>query len=191
MPLKSSTDDLAPVDEKAGAILDPAAEEIERENNARFYTIDPDEERKVVRKLDMVIMPLMVLVYFFQCRSFPLSWSLTASGARRLHETDLDKQSINQAAIFGLRDDLSLTGLEFSWAVSLFYVGQLVSEWPAMFLLSRLPITIYVGVTIVIWGGVNMCMAVVHNFQGLAAARFFLGFAEGKNFYLYQSNYAC
>lgn len=49
-----------------------------------------------------------------------------------------------------------------------------------MYLLSRLPITLYVGVTIVIWGGVNMAMAACHNFHGLAAARFFLGFAEGK-----------
>lgn len=48
-----------------------------------------------------------------------------------------------------------------------------------MYLLSRLPITLYVGVTIVIWGGVNMAMAACHNFQGLAAARFFLGFSEG------------
>lgn len=64
--------------------------------------------------------------------------------------------------------------------MSLFYVGQLASEWPAMFLLSRLPITIYVGITIVIWGGVNMCLAAVHDFKGLAATRFFLGFAEGE-----------
>lgn len=181
---RGSVDDgLAHVDEKAGGILDPAAEEIERENNARFYSIDPAEEKKVVRKLDMVIMPLMVLVYFFQCKSPSFFDSLCAALQRRTTDAelrlDLDKQSINQAAIFGLRDDLSLTGLEFSWAVSLFYVGQLVSEWPAMFLLSRLPITIYVGVTIIIWGAVNMCMAAVHNFHGLAAARFFLGFAEG------------
>ncbi|OJI90102.1 hypothetical protein ASPTUDRAFT_62239 [Aspergillus tubingensis CBS 134.48] len=100
----------------------------------------------------------MVLVYFFQY---------------------LDKQTINQAAVFSLRSDLELTGQEFSWAVSLFYLGQLCSEYPAAIMLSRFPITIYVGVTIVIWGGVNMCLAAVHNFAGLAAVRFFLGFSEG------------
>jgi hypothetical protein len=31
--------------------------------------IDPEAERKVVRKLDRVIMPLMAIVYFFQCSS--------------------------------------------------------------------------------------------------------------------------
>lgn len=92
---------------------------------------------------------------------------------------DLDKSTINQAAIFGLRADLQLSGEEFSWVVSLFYLGQLVSEYPAAFLLSRLPITLYVGVTVVIWGGVNMCMGSIHNFKGLAVTRFFLGFSEG------------
>lgn len=100
---------------------------------------------------------------------------------------DLDKQTINQAAVFGLRSDLELTGQEFSWAVSLFYLGQLCSEYPAAIILSRFPITIYVGVTIVIWGGVNMCLAAVHNFAGLAAVRFFLGFSEGKTHFIYPS----
>lgn len=45
--------------------------------------------------------------------------------------------------------------------------------------MSRLPITLYVGVTIVLWGGVEMCLGAAQSFEGLAAARFFLGFAEG------------
>jgi hypothetical protein len=36
------------------------------------YHIDPKDERAVLRKLDRVILPLMALVYFFQCRLFPL-----------------------------------------------------------------------------------------------------------------------
>jgi ACS family allantoate permease-like MFS transporter len=62
-------------------------------------------------------------------------------------QIDLDKQSINYAAIFGLSEDLELSGTEFSWAISLFYFGQLCSEYPAAYLMSRLPITVFVGVT--------------------------------------------
>ncbi|KAL4933733.1 uncharacterized protein BDV17DRAFT_66737 [Aspergillus undulatus] len=87
--------------------------------------IDPGEERKVVRKLDRVIMPLMAIFYFFQY---------------------LDKQSINYAAVFDLQEDLKLTGSEFSWAVSLFYFGQLVSQYPVAYLMSRVRITYFVGV---------------------------------------------
>lgn len=60
---------------------------------------------------------------------------------------DLDKQSINYAAVFGLSEDLGLSGSQFSWAISLFYFGQLVSEYPAAYLMSRLPVTSFVGVT--------------------------------------------
>lgn len=81
--------------------------------------------------------------------------------------------------MFGLREDLSLDGHEFSWAISLFYFGQLCSEYPAAYLMSRLPITKFVGATIVVWGGCEMCLGAAQNFQGLSAARFFLGFAEG------------
>ncbi|KAF4982674.1 hypothetical protein FDECE_17462 [Fusarium decemcellulare] len=142
----------------------PCSEAIERpeklDNNdevAVFEEIDPDEERELVLKLDRVIMPLMALVYFFQY---------------------LDKGSINYAAVFGLKTDLKLTGEEFSWVVSLFYLGQLASQYPAAYVLSRFHITLFVGATIVVWGGVEMAIGATNNFHGLAAARFFLGFAE-------------
>ncbi|OHX01136.1 pantothenate transporter [Colletotrichum incanum] len=64
-------------------------------------------------------------------------------------------------SVFGLSEDLKLTGSQFSWCVSLFYFGQLCSEDPAAYLMSRLPITRFVGVTI------------------LGAMRFLLGFTEG------------
>nr|XP_001398642.2 pantothenate transporter [Aspergillus niger CBS 513.88] len=116
--------------------IDSDLRQLEAVHDTHFYNIDHEIEKKVVRKLDCVILPLMVLVYFFQY---------------------LDKQTINQAAIFGLRDDLKLTDF-----LSLFMSG----------------------VTIVLWGGVNMCLAAVHNFAGLAAVRFFLGFSEGKTYFI-------
>ncbi|PYH76336.1 MFS general substrate transporter [Aspergillus uvarum CBS 121591] len=108
-----------------------------------FERIDLAEEAKLVRKLDTIIMPLMALVYFFQY---------------------IDKGSINYAAVFGLRTDLNLSGLEYSWVVSLFYFGQLASEYPAAYILSRFRLIPFVGTAIVIWG--------------IAATRVFLGFAE-------------
>jgi ACS family allantoate permease-like MFS transporter len=76
-------------------------------------------------------------------------------------------------------NEISRDGHQFSWVVSLFYFGQLTSEYPAIYLMSRLPITIFVGTSIVLWGGCEMALGAAQNFQGLAAARFFLGFAEG------------
>ncbi|KAI8674058.1 MFS domain-containing protein [Fusarium keratoplasticum] len=150
-------EDAAAEKPRSEAIEQP--EKFDNQNNevAVFEDIDPEEERKLVRKLDRVIMPLMALVYFFQY---------------------LDKGSINYAAVFGLKTDLKLTGEEFSWVVSLFYLGQLASEYPAAYILSRFHITMFVGATIIVWGGVEMSIGGTQNFHGLAAARFFLGFAE-------------
>jgi len=134
------------------------SDELHYEVIEQVYQIDAIEEKQVVRKLDRVILPLMALVYFMQ---------------------HLDKQSINYASVFGLQDDTHLKGQQFSWAVSLFYFGQLVSEYPAAYLMSRLPITRFVGVTIVLWGVVEMCLATSHSFESLGAIRFLLGFFEG------------
>jgi hypothetical protein len=40
--------------------------------DAPVYVVDKLEEKKVVRKLDRVILPLMAFVYFFQCELVPV-----------------------------------------------------------------------------------------------------------------------
>jgi hypothetical protein len=39
--------------------------------HVEYEPIDPEEEKKLVQKLDMVIMPMMAFVYFFQCMRAP------------------------------------------------------------------------------------------------------------------------
>ncbi|EEA28864.1 hypothetical protein TMatcc_002783 [Talaromyces marneffei ATCC 18224] len=118
----------------------------------------PEEEKQVLRKIDRVILPMMCFVFFLQY---------------------LDKQSLSYAGIFGLITDLNMSSSQFSWCSSIFYVGQLVSEYPFIYLMSRLPINKFVGTTVCIWGIVCMCLAAPQNFAGFAAVRFLLGFAEG------------
>ncbi|KAF5500222.1 putative transporter [Colletotrichum siamense] len=117
-----------------------------------------EEERAVLRKIDCTILPMMCVVFFLQY---------------------LDKQSLSYASVFGLITDLNMTSTQYSWCSSIFYVGQLVSEYPFIYLMSRLHLTKFVGVTVVIWGIVCMCLAAPHNYSGFAAVRFLLGFAEG------------
>ncbi|TLD32581.1 major facilitator superfamily transporter [Venturia nashicola] len=118
----------------------------------------PEEEKRVVRKIDCVILPMMCLVFFFQY---------------------LDKQSLSYASVFGLITDLNMTSSQYSWCSSIFYIGQLISEWPFIYLMSKLRLTKFVGFTIIIWGGICMCLAAPKNFAGFATVRFLLGFSEG------------
>ncbi|PWY63041.1 putative allantoate permease [Aspergillus eucalypticola CBS 122712] len=116
-----------------------------------------DEERRILKKIDSTVLPILCFVFFFQY---------------------LDKQSLSYTAVFGLRTDLNLTSSQYSWCTSLFYFGQLVSEYLAVYLMSRLPLIRVVGISIIVWGGVCMCLAAPHNFSGFGAVRFLLGFTE-------------
>lgn len=128
-----------------------------------------DMERRIVRKLDMILIPLMFLGY-----------SLVY----------YDKAILGGATVFGLATDLKLRlpiagtrpvkydTSRLSWATSLFYFGMLVGLFPLTYLFQRFPIGRTVGSFVVIWGVVAMSTAGVTTWQGLYAQRFFLGFTE-------------
>lgn len=40
----------------------------EDDGHVAFEAIDPEEERQVVRKLDLHVLPLMIFVYFCMCK---------------------------------------------------------------------------------------------------------------------------
>ncbi|RMZ11860.1 hypothetical protein D0864_00865 [Hortaea werneckii] len=121
-------------------------------------TYTEEEERAVLRKIDLAVLPMICGVFFLQY---------------------LDKQSLSYAGAFELITDLGLTNSQYSWCSSIFYVGQLISEFPIIYLLSRLHLTKFVGVTIILWGGLCMCLAAPQSFAGFAAVRFLLAIAEG------------
>lgn len=94
---------------------------------------------------------------------------------------DLDKQILSYASVFGMIEELQLQGTQFSWLGSIFYVGQLVAEFPAMYLMSRLSLAKFVACTVygralnpqfrdqeltehrVVWGGVCMVRSLNHT----------------------------
>ncbi|KAL5337525.1 MFS general substrate transporter [Aspergillus crustosus] len=122
-------------------------------------SVTPEEEKMVVRRLDMVLIPLMGICYMMQY---------------------MDKLALTQATLFGLRQDLNLVDAEYSWASAVFYFGYFAWSWPSSYLMVRLPLAKYSSVCILIWGGVLMCHAATRNFGGFMAARFFLGVGEAS-----------
>ena len=82
-----------------------------------------------------------------------------------------------------------MTGGQYNAALSIFFVSYSLAEPLTNVLLKRLRPSIFIPAIMLAWGIVMTCMGLVHNFQGLAAARFFLGLAEaglfpGINYYL-------
>ncbi|OJD36355.1 mfs allantoate transporter [Diplodia corticola] len=107
---------------------------------------DPDEEKRLVRKIDYMILPYLSVCYAFFY---------------------IDKTTLSYAAIFGIRDDLSI-----------FYFGFLAWAFPTNFMLQRFPVGKYLGLNIFVWGVLLMAQAGAKNFGTLAALRALSGAAE-------------
>ncbi|KAK1954544.1 major facilitator superfamily transporter [Colletotrichum sublineola] len=121
--------------------------------------VTPADNARVLRRIDMVILPLMLFVYFLQ---------------------GIDKSTLAYASIFGLIQDTNLVGDQYSWLGSVIYLAQLVMQFPLAWLLVKLPIGKFTSCMVAFWGVTLSCMAAAHNFGGLMAARFFLGAFEAS-----------
>lgn len=103
------------------------------------YTIEDDyvqsdEERTLVRKLDILIMPIVCVLVFMQVigrkdSQYTQKKHETVQHAhQRMHTQFLDKSAINYAALFGFKEDLNLQGSEYSLLGSMFYLGYLIYQ---------------------------------------------------------------
>lgn len=49
----------------------------------------------------------------------------------------LDKSALGYTAIMGIREDLGLTGQDYSWSSSIYYFGYLIASYPAGVIMVR------------------------------------------------------
>ncbi|CAK3925552.1 related to allantoate permease [Lecanosticta acicola] len=160
---KSAEMSIADADVKEGEIRElDQAEIFLRTHNISHDDLDvllADSEgmRKLVRKVDFMLMPLLCGTYLLQY---------------------IDKQSLTYAAVFDLFASTGTDSKQYSWLVSLFYFGYLAAEWPMSYVAQKLPTGTVVSVSIIIWGSLLMLMTACHDFAGLAVCRFLLGVCE-------------
>lgn len=153
---------MEPIERKAD--VSPNVEETKHVLGAERIST-PEEERAVVRKIDMVVLPLMCFVFFLQYLD---KQSLSYAAVRQSTFQQLEIIRLTRLQVFGLLTDLDLTAEQYSWCSSIFYVGavcltaiklntkltqcpqtgQLVAEYPFIYLMSKFPLTKLVGVTV-------------------------------------------
>ncbi|KAI0107381.1 MFS general substrate transporter [Hypoxylon sp. NC0597] len=138
---------------------DIAASFLAKKAAGQRISVTPAESARVLRRIDTVILPIMLTVYFLQ---------------------GLDKATLAYASVFGLIEDTGLAGDEYSWLGSIVYLAQLVMQPPLAWLLVRLPIAKFTSAMVLLWGVSLACMAAAHSFGGLLATRFFLGVFEAS-----------
>lgn len=91
----------------------------------------------------------------------------------------LDRNNIAAARLRGLQEDLSLSDPQYATCLSILYVGYILMQVPSNIFINRInrP-SLYIAAIMLLWGVVSTLSGVVHNFAGMVAIRFFLGFVE-------------
>ncbi|CBF84634.1 putative MFS transporter [Aspergillus nidulans FGSC A4] len=125
--------------------------------NDIFEEHEPTSDTSLLRRIDVRILPIMFLAYFLQF---------------------LDKVCLNYANVMGIQDELSMSGNDFSWLATAFFIAYAVAEVPQGYLLQKYPVTKVLAANIFIWGVMLCCSAAVQNYAGLLALRVLLGTAE-------------
>ncbi|KAF5393880.1 hypothetical protein D9757_000097 [Collybiopsis confluens] len=135
-------------------VTDPCADEALRlVGKERTTEFSEAYNRKLRRKLDMLIPPLCAAVYFTQF---------------------LDKTSLNYASIMGL----PIIGQNYNLVSMAFYLGFLVFEFPTVYLSQKTRVAKYLGINIILWGVILMLHSVGTSFGAFFALRFLLGMCE-------------
>ncbi|KIK59493.1 hypothetical protein GYMLUDRAFT_669072 [Collybiopsis luxurians FD-317 M1] len=120
--------------------------------------LDPQAAKRLLRKIDLHIMPFMCLMYLM---------------------TFADKTALGQSAVLGIQSTAHLSQNQFNWLSSVFYLSYLAFEYPQNLALQHYPVGKWMSINIFIWAIVLLLHAACHSFGGLFAVRFILGICEG------------
>ncbi|KAN0099567.1 MFS general substrate transporter [Hyaloscypha variabilis] len=133
--------------------------EVEAEHVLGEFT--KQEEAAIIRKVDFRLVPLLSILYLLAY---------------------IDRGNIGNAKIAGMETDLKLTGNRYNVALTTFFVPYALFEIPSNIVLKLVRPSIWIPILVFAWGLVMTLMGTVSTYQGLVAARFFLGVAEAGFF---------
>lgn len=131
--------------------------------------IQPDEERKAKLKVDLLILPFIVLCFCF---------------------LQFDRTNIGNALDGTLKADIHVTNTDVNLSTTLFTVGFVLTELPFNMISRSVGAARFLPVTMFLWGIATWSQIFIKNGAGLCAARFFIGALEGgyiPSFALYLS----
>ncbi|KAI3621230.1 tartrate transporter [Moniliophthora roreri] len=178
--------DVQPVDRKGDEYEKDGTSMVEHKSDVHYQPEDPlpppgtperiAAERRLVRKLDMRVLPTIIVIYIMNY---------------------IDRNGITTARLQGLEEDLHLSGdhtlhlsngfhlthicldIQYSAVLSILYVTYCPAQIPSNMALNYVTRpSWYIGACVVAWGLVSAMTGVTHNFGGLLACRMFIGLPE-------------
>ncbi|USP78788.1 uncharacterized protein yc1106_06062 [Curvularia clavata] len=122
---------------------------------------DDAEAARVLRKVDMRLVPMLALLYLVAF---------------------IDRSNIGNAKIAGMTKDLNMSGSQYNTAVTLFFVPYTLLEVPSNIVLKMMRPSYWMAILMFCWGLVMTLMGLTSSYGGLLAGRFFLGVTESGFF---------
>ncbi|KAE8155276.1 major facilitator superfamily domain-containing protein, partial [Aspergillus avenaceus] len=146
--------------EAMGEKADMAHEEV-----VRMAELTPEEkiiEKKLRRRIDCLIMPLVILVYLMNY---------------------IDRNNYAAAKLQGLTTDLNINDQQYQTGLSILFVGYILMQVPSNLLLNYMgKPSLYLGFFTAAWGLVSTLTSQVKSYGGIVACRFILGLVEAPFF---------
>ncbi|RAO71446.1 uncharacterized protein BHQ10_007458 [Talaromyces amestolkiae] len=130
---------------------------LEVENITGEVSFSPEEEKALLRKIDMHLLPTIWIMYL-------LSY--------------MDRTNIGNAKISGMQTDLALTSNQYSISLVVFFIGYVIFEVPSNLVLSRSRPSYFLPAIMIIWGALTIIMGVIKDFKHLVVLRTLIGCVE-------------
>lgn len=130
----------------------------------RYIWDDPDKsakEKKFLLKLDFFLLTYTCLGYF--CKN-------------------LDQANLSNAYVSGLKEAIGMEGNDLTYAGNVFTAGYVVSQIPAVILVTRIRPSYLVSSLEVGWAVFTFCASAVRTVPQLYAIRLLVGLCEGAFF---------
>lgn len=121
------------------------------------------EERKLLRKIDFHLMPMLILLYLFK--------NLDVNNVSYL-------VTLNKGTKYNILEQLGMTTNEWAWVSTIYFIPFVIFEIPSTMLLKKTTPRIHQFRIALLWGATTACQAAVKNKEGLYALRFLLGLFE-------------
>lgn len=118
--------------------------------------VTPEEEARVIRKLDYRLLPFVFLLYSFSV---------------------LDRSNLGNAKLAGLEDAIDLKGWRYNWLGTIFYISYICFQWTITGW-KILPPHVFCAIAVLFWGIIATVQAAVTSWGSLMACRFLLAIGE-------------
>ena len=134
----------------------------EIENGDAKSSHDNDLEKRVLRKIDLRLLPMLGCLYTIAL---------------------VDRSNVAVARISGMDEDLGLDqGNRASVTLMIFFIGYIIFEIPSNAFIHKIGAANWLAFLAIAWGLVTLGVGFLHTWEGFAVLRAFLGVFEAGFF---------